>query len=220
MNVAPIIDPVATVVICADTSNIDTVFVAGRILKHNGQLVRVDMPRLLQRLNDARDHLLSNCRRHPEVDFVEEGLTVLADTTDWRSDASIAYAILRLTLGVNIGLRGIVRIAHGGAVFADGIVKQMQPTVLPPSLVYAFAVTLIWVESAVGLMLIAGFQTRLALIVGGLMMAVLTFGTMQIENFQNAWLQLTYALVIFVVLVCRKWNLISLDALLGSRDRS
>ncbi len=60
MNVAPIIDPVATVVICADTSNIDTVFVAGRILKHNGQLVRVDMPRLLQRLNEARDHLLSN----------------------------------------------------------------------------------------------------------------------------------------------------------------
>src|SRR4249919_1901744 len=60
VNVAPIIDPVATVVICADTSNIDTVFVAGRIVKHNGQLVRVDMPRLLQRLNEARDHLLSN----------------------------------------------------------------------------------------------------------------------------------------------------------------
>ena len=88
----------------------------------------------------------------------------------------------------------------------------MEPTILPAALVYAFAVTLIWVESAVGLMLIAGFQTRLALIVGGLMMMLLTFGTMQIENFQNAWLQLTYALVIFVVLVCRKWNLISLDA--------
>jgi hypothetical protein len=36
------------------------VFVAGRILKHNGQLVRVDLPRLLDRLNGARDHLLSN----------------------------------------------------------------------------------------------------------------------------------------------------------------
>src|SRR5258706_14104291 len=60
VNVAPVVDPVATVVICADTSNIDTVFVAGRILKHNGQLVRHDLPRLLQRLDDARDHLLSN----------------------------------------------------------------------------------------------------------------------------------------------------------------
>jgi hypothetical protein len=36
------------------------VFVAGRILKHNGQLNRVDMPRLLERLSGARDHLLSN----------------------------------------------------------------------------------------------------------------------------------------------------------------
>jgi cytosine/adenosine deaminase-related metal-dependent hydrolase len=60
VNVAPVVDPVATVVICADTSNIDTVFVAGRIVKHNGQLVRHDLPRLLQRLDDARDHLLSN----------------------------------------------------------------------------------------------------------------------------------------------------------------
>ena len=135
---------------------------------------------------------------------------------DWRSDESIAYAILRLTLGVNIGLRGVVRIAHGTTAFAQGIVKQMEATVLPPSAVYAFAFSLIWVEAAVGLLLILGLQTRLALIVGGLMMTLLTFGTMQIENFQNAWLQLTYALVFFVVLALRSWNLISLDALMGA----
>ena len=136
--------------------------------------------------------------------------------TNWRSDASIAYAILRLTLGVNICLRGVVRIAHGPAAFAQGMVKQMEATVLSPSLVYAFASTLVWVESAVGLLLILGLQTRIALIAGGLMMTALTFGTMQIENFQNAWLQLTYALVFFVVLAFRSWNLISLDALMGS----
>ena len=137
---------------------------------------------------------------------------------DWRSDASVAYAILRLTLGVNIGLRGIVRIAHGTTAFAQGIVKQMEATVLPPSAVYAFAFSLIWVEAAVGLLLILGLQTRLALIVGGLMMTLLTFGTMQIENFQNAWLQLTYALVFFVVLAFRSWNLISLDAMMGTSN--
>ena len=133
--------------------------------------------------------------------------------TDWRSDASIAYAILRLTLGVNIGLRGAVRIAHGSAAFAQGIVKQMEATILPPSAVYAFAFSLVWVETAVGVLLILGLKTRLALIVGGL--TLLTFGTMQIENFQNAWLQLTYALVFFIVLALRSWNLISLDALLS-----
>jgi thiosulfate dehydrogenase [quinone] large subunit len=144
------------------------------------------------------------------------GFTTVQADRDWRSDESIAYAILRLTLGVNVGLRGIVRIAHGPAAFAQGIVKQMEATVLPPSAVYAFASTLVWVETAVGLLLIVGLQTRLALILGGLMMTALTFGTMQTENFQNAWLQLTYALVFFVVLVCRSWNLISLDALIGS----
>jgi len=65
VNVAPVVDPIATVVISADTSNIDTVFVAGRILKHNGQLARVDLPSLLQRLNGARDHLLSNAGMIP-----------------------------------------------------------------------------------------------------------------------------------------------------------
>jgi thiosulfate dehydrogenase [quinone] large subunit len=144
------------------------------------------------------------------------GPTNIQAGTDWRSDPSIAYAILRLTLGVNIGLRGIVRIAHGPGAFAQGIVKQMEATILPPSAVYAFASTLVWVESAVGLLLILGLQTRLGLIVGGLMMTTLTFGTMQIENFQNAWLQLTYALVFFALLALRSWNLISLDALMGS----
>ncbi len=65
VNVAPIIDPVATVVICADTSNIDTVFVAGQILKQDGRLRRVDFPRLLERLDAARDYLLQHAGMTP-----------------------------------------------------------------------------------------------------------------------------------------------------------
>ncbi len=60
VNVAPVVDPVATVVISADTSNVDTVIVGGKIIKHNGRLMRVDVSRLLDRLDGARDHLLSN----------------------------------------------------------------------------------------------------------------------------------------------------------------
>jgi len=60
VNVAPVVDPVATVVIAADTSNVDTVIVAGRVIKHHGRLMRVDLPRLLERLDAARDYLLSN----------------------------------------------------------------------------------------------------------------------------------------------------------------
>jgi len=66
VNVAPIIDPVATVVICADTSNIDTVFVAGRIVKQDGRLLRVDLQSLLRRLDNARDYLLSTAGVTPK----------------------------------------------------------------------------------------------------------------------------------------------------------
>jgi cytosine/adenosine deaminase-related metal-dependent hydrolase len=58
VNVAPVVDPVPCVVIAADTSNVDTVMVAGRIVKHHGQLTRVDLPCLLRRVDGARDHLL------------------------------------------------------------------------------------------------------------------------------------------------------------------
>jgi cytosine/adenosine deaminase-related metal-dependent hydrolase len=60
VNVAPVVDPVATVVISADTSNVDTVIIGGNIVKHKGRLMRVDISRLLSRLDGARDHLLSN----------------------------------------------------------------------------------------------------------------------------------------------------------------
>jgi cytosine/adenosine deaminase-related metal-dependent hydrolase len=35
---APVIDPVATVVLAADTSNVDTVIIGGKVQKRNGKL--------------------------------------------------------------------------------------------------------------------------------------------------------------------------------------
>ena len=63
----------------------------------------------------------------------------------------------------------------------------------------AFAHTLPWIETAIGLMLILGLGTRYALIIGGLMMTCLTFGTMFLQNFDLAWLQLTYAIAFFLL---------------------
>lgn len=42
MNVTPLNDPVAAVVVGMDTSNVDTVIVGGHILKRNGRLLHVD----------------------------------------------------------------------------------------------------------------------------------------------------------------------------------
>lgn len=46
INVVPVNDPIGAVVWAMDTSNVDTVMVAGKILKQNGELLNVDLPRL------------------------------------------------------------------------------------------------------------------------------------------------------------------------------
>ena len=66
INVAPMIDPVATVVVCADTSNVDSVFVAGRPVKRNGQLLNVDMSRMVGLVERSRDYLLGKAGLLPE----------------------------------------------------------------------------------------------------------------------------------------------------------
>jgi len=134
------------------------------------------------------------------------------------SDASVAYAIFRLTFGVNIGFRGIVRIANGLDNFAGGLVKQFAVTSFPLGAVSSFGHVVPFFETAIGILLILGLFTRPALIVGGLMMTALTFGTMFLQNFDLAWLQLTYAIVFFLLLATRSWNLISLDAMMGNKS--
>ena len=135
-------------------------------------------------------------------------------TDDRRSDAAIAYAIFRFTFGINICFRGIARIfVLGLDNFAAGMIKQFTATAFPPAFLDVFAHTLPVIETAIGLMLIFGLYTRLALIIGGLMMSALTFGTMFLGDFQLAWLQLTYAIVWFLLLATRSWNWISLDSM-------
>jgi len=131
--------------------------------------------------------------------------------SDWRSDGSLAYALMRLTFGVNLFMRGIMRIYMGSGVFAQGMLKQFENTPMPAAIIQPFALSLPWVESVVGLLIILGLQTRIALVVGSLMMTVLTFGTMVRQDFQTAWLQLGYVLIFFVLLALRSWNLISVD---------
>jgi 5-methylthioadenosine/S-adenosylhomocysteine deaminase len=58
LNVAPVIDPVAAVVLCADVSNVDSVFVAGQAKKRNGKLL-ADVNKARADVETSRDYLLS-----------------------------------------------------------------------------------------------------------------------------------------------------------------
>ena len=132
--------------------------------------------------------------------------------SDWRSDASLAYALMRLTFGVNLFMRGVMRIYTGTLVFEQGMLKQFEGTPMPAAIIQPFALALPWLESAIGLMLILSLKTRVALIAGSLMMTALTFGTMVRQDFQTAFLQLGYVLIFFVLLALRSWNRMSIDA--------
>jgi 5-methylthioadenosine/S-adenosylhomocysteine deaminase len=64
-NMAPLIDPVAAVVLSADVSNVELVMVDGRIVKRDGRLVE-SFARAHQLVEDSRDHLISQIEtKHP-----------------------------------------------------------------------------------------------------------------------------------------------------------
>jgi cytosine/adenosine deaminase-related metal-dependent hydrolase len=58
INTAPMVDPIGTIVVFADTSNVDSVFVAGRAVKRHGDLVDVDLKKTLEQLDESRNHIL------------------------------------------------------------------------------------------------------------------------------------------------------------------
>ncbi|MFL5755209.1 MAG: amidohydrolase family protein, partial [Chloroflexota bacterium] len=56
-NIAPVIDPVGAVVCAADTSNVDTVIIDGKVMKRNGKLVtELSGPR--KAVEASRDYLV------------------------------------------------------------------------------------------------------------------------------------------------------------------
>ena len=87
----------------------------------------------------------------------------------WGSDTSLAYAIFRLTFGVNLMLRGVDRVFFLGLDnFGNGMVKQFEMTWIGAGMIQPFAHTLPWIEMVMGALIIVGLFTRPALVVGGL----------------------------------------------------
>jgi cytosine/adenosine deaminase-related metal-dependent hydrolase len=58
LNVTPLNDPVTAVVTRMDTSNVDTVLIAGRVLKRDGRLLHVDWDAVMRMALEARDHVI------------------------------------------------------------------------------------------------------------------------------------------------------------------
>ena len=127
-------------------------------------------------------------------------------------DRQLAYAILRLTLGVNLLVHGLVRLPQL-ASFAHGLVQAFAKTPLPPQLVRLFAFVLPFAETLVGLLLTLGLWTRLALVSGGLLIIALVFGTALRSDWDTVGIQMIYAAIYYLLLVGRTCDRFSIDHL-------
>jgi cytosine/adenosine deaminase-related metal-dependent hydrolase/ribose/xylose/arabinose/galactoside ABC-type transport system permease subunit len=57
-NVFPVNDPIGAVVWSMDTGNVDSVFVAGKPMKRNGELLHVDWNAVKKAVNESRDYVM------------------------------------------------------------------------------------------------------------------------------------------------------------------
>ena len=62
INLRPVTDPAASVLFHAGPRDVDTVMVAGRVVKRGGRLLRGDLPALLDRLEESGRRILHDFR--------------------------------------------------------------------------------------------------------------------------------------------------------------
>jgi len=130
------------------------------------------------------------------------------------TDHGVAFAIIRLTLGINILLHGLTRIfGLGGAeAFATKTAPQFSGTPLASGLVFAFLVAVPFVEAILGLLTTLGLFTRWALALGGLLITTLVFGTAFRSDWASVGNQMIYALTYYLLLSNCRQDEFSLDS--------
>ncbi len=131
----------------------------------------------------------------------------------------LAYLGLRLLTGLDFFGHGFARIFTGTRLpaFAQGMVKSMAGTPLPPALVSGTGYAVPCGELLVGVLLLAGLGVRSALILASLLMFVLMFGITLKQDWNVAGQQLQYGLVLAVLLFGRERYDISWAALVKRR---
>jgi thiosulfate dehydrogenase (quinone) large subunit len=132
-------------------------------------------------------------------------------------NVALPYALLRIALGLDICLHGIVRWAAGLRSFAESLLPMFQKTPLPTWSIYSFGYLLPIVEAIIGACVLFGFQTRRALISGSILMLFLTFGSTLRQDWPTVGIQLTYSVVYSLLLAGIRFNSYGVDRLVPHR---
>jgi len=133
-------------------------------------------------------------------------------------DQRLAYALLRIVVGLNLLMHGISRMLIGPGVFASKLVGQFAHAPLPVWSIWSFGMVLPAMEALLGFLLLIGLRTRAALVAGSLLIMVLTFGSGLVQDWSAAAIQLTYALVYSVLLFLLRYNGWSVDAWMSRQN--
>ncbi len=135
-----------------------------------------------------------------------------------QDDQRLAYALLRIVVGLNLLMHGISRMLIGPGVFASKLVGQFAHAPLPVWSLWSFGMVLPAIEALLGLLLLIGLRTRAALVAGSLLIMVLTFGSALVQDWSAAGMQLTYALVYSVLLFLLRYNGWSVDVWMARQN--
>jgi thiosulfate dehydrogenase (quinone) large subunit len=127
------------------------------------------------------------------------------------SDLSLAHALARLGLGINIATHGLARIGDISG-FAASMEKMFAASWLPSVAVRAMAYCIPPFELTIGILLILGLFLRPVLVVGILFLYLLTFGSTLIQQWDVAGLQLIYIALYSVLLGTAGFDRFSVEA--------
>jgi len=112
----------------------------------------------------------------------------------------LAQLIIRIGLGINMLMHGLVRIPKL-STFVAKTEAGFANTILPILLTKAFLYTLPFVEFASGVLILLGGQfIKWGYFVGGLTICALLFGTTLKEDWSGAGSQLVYIIAFYLAL--------------------
>jgi len=108
-------------------------------------------------------------------------------------DFKATYFFLRLPVALSIFGHGLVRIPKL-QIFTEGMVKSMEKSAIPESLLTPFGYFIPIAEFLIGLVLLIGYQTKYTIYAGLALMGLLVFGSASVENWTGIEAQLVHSI--------------------------
>jgi len=131
------------------------------------------------------------------------------------NELQLAFALFRITLGINILGHGLVRIVYFGVGGLETwVVEQaaaFEGHLLPMWLVHAFLYVLPFIEVVLGALTALGLFTLPALVGGTAMMFVLVFGNLTRQAWGTVGNNMHYVLYYCLLIAAIRYNCLALD---------